>query len=442
MTAVDERPASDAGRQPLRRPARASGARTPGCSPATARTSTTSSCPGMLHVAFVRSDVACGTITALDVARGPRAARRGRRVHRRRPQRRRRTRRGSTSRAATAAGRSACLADGDVRFVGEPVALVVAESRYIAEDACDLVEVDIDPIDAIVGHDAALARRRPPGPPRARRQRRRRHPGRRRSRARRDLRRRPPTSSPRRSTSTATCACRWSAAASCRSGTASATSSSCTPRPRAPTASAASCRARLGLPENRVRVVMRRRRRRLRAEDVHAPRGARRRARRQAPRPAGEVDRGPPREPHRRPARPRRPHDGELRARRRRPHPRRPRRASRTSARSRPPGSSAIGFVGMLFTGPVQDPHGSGSRRTAVYTNTCGRCSYRGPWMMETVGREQMMDTVARQLGIDPLELRRRNVVARRRPAVHDGRRAWCYDRGVDRGARSSRPSR
>ena len=34
------------------------------------------------------------------------------------------------------------LADGDVRFVGDPIALVVAESRYIAEDACELVEVD------------------------------------------------------------------------------------------------------------------------------------------------------------------------------------------------------------------------------------------------------------------------------------------------------------
>ena len=31
--------------------------------------------------------------------------------------------------------------------------------------------------------------------------------------------------------------------------------------------------------------------------------------------------------------------------------------------------------------------------------------------MMETVVREQMMDTVARQLGLDPLELRRRNVI-------------------------------
>lgn len=29
-----------------------------------------------------------------------------------------------------------------VRYVGEPVAVVVADTRYIAEDACDLIEVD------------------------------------------------------------------------------------------------------------------------------------------------------------------------------------------------------------------------------------------------------------------------------------------------------------
>ena len=40
---------------------------------------------------------------------------------------------------AAAAGRSR-----DVRHVGEPIALVVAESRYVAEDACDLIEVDFD----------------------------------------------------------------------------------------------------------------------------------------------------------------------------------------------------------------------------------------------------------------------------------------------------------
>ena len=36
-----------------------------------------------------------------------------------------------------------------------------------------------------------------------------------------------------------------------------------------------------------------------------------------------------------------------------------------------------------------------------------------GPWMMETTGREQMVDVIAQKLGIDPLEFRRRNVICR-----------------------------
>ncbi len=67
-------------------------------------------------------------------------------------------------------------------------------------------------------------------------------------------------------------------------------------------------------------------------------------------------------------------------------------------------------FVGMLFGGPYRVPV-LRWKATAVWTNTCARGAYRGPWMMETVAREQMMDVVARAVGIDPLELRRRNVV-------------------------------
>ena len=62
----------------------------------------------------------------------------------------------------------------------------------------------------------------------------------------------------------------------------------------------------------------------------------------------------------------------------------------------------------------------------AVYTNTCGHCAYRGPWMMETTGREQMVDVIAQKLGIDPLEFRRRNVISRAElpytSAIVDGR--------------------
>lgn len=42
------------------------------------------------------------------------------------------------------------------RFVGEPVAVVVASDRYTAEDAADLVDIDYEPLDAVVGTYAAL----------------------------------------------------------------------------------------------------------------------------------------------------------------------------------------------------------------------------------------------------------------------------------------------
>ena len=42
------------------------------------------------------------------------------------------------------------LARGKVRYVGEPVALVVAETRAQAEDAAELVLVDYDPLDAVL----------------------------------------------------------------------------------------------------------------------------------------------------------------------------------------------------------------------------------------------------------------------------------------------------
>ena len=41
------------------------------------------------------------------------------------------------------------LAEGEAKFVGDPVALVVADDRYIAEDAIELVDVDYEPLPAI-----------------------------------------------------------------------------------------------------------------------------------------------------------------------------------------------------------------------------------------------------------------------------------------------------
>jgi 2-furoyl-CoA dehydrogenase large subunit len=43
-----------------------------------------------------------------------------------------------------------------VRYVGEPVAVVVAESRYLAEDAIDLIEVDYEPMPVVIDPMVAL----------------------------------------------------------------------------------------------------------------------------------------------------------------------------------------------------------------------------------------------------------------------------------------------
>jgi carbon-monoxide dehydrogenase large subunit len=69
-------------------------------------------------------------------------------------------------------------------------------------------------------------------------------------------------------------------------------------------------------------------------------------------------------------------------------------------------------FVAMMFPGAYRIPK-LGWSTTGVWTNTCGRGAYRGPWMFETVAREEMMDVVARTIGMDPLEFRRRNVISR-----------------------------
>src|SRR5437870_11136957 len=49
------------------------------------------------------------------------------------------------------------LARDKLRHVGEPIAMVVAESRYLAEDALDDIVVEADPLPAVVDLEAALA---------------------------------------------------------------------------------------------------------------------------------------------------------------------------------------------------------------------------------------------------------------------------------------------
>ena len=51
------------------------------------------------------------------------------------------------------------LAVTKVRYVGEPVAVVIADSAALAEDAMELVDVEIEPLPAIVDRDQALSGR-------------------------------------------------------------------------------------------------------------------------------------------------------------------------------------------------------------------------------------------------------------------------------------------
>ena len=59
---------------------------------------------------------------------------------------------------APATSRARCLlADGEVRYCGQPVAAVLAESDAIAEDALALVDVEYEELPAVLDTDAALA---------------------------------------------------------------------------------------------------------------------------------------------------------------------------------------------------------------------------------------------------------------------------------------------
>ncbi|MBI2615649.1 MAG: xanthine dehydrogenase family protein molybdopterin-binding subunit [Gemmatimonadetes bacterium] len=53
------------------------------------------------------------------------------------------------------------LVKDKARHAGEPIAMVVAENRYLAEDALEHIVVDLEPLDAVVDLEAALA----PGAP-------------------------------------------------------------------------------------------------------------------------------------------------------------------------------------------------------------------------------------------------------------------------------------
>ncbi len=112
--------------------------------------------PGALHAIFVRSTVAHARITDVDVSQarlapGVVAVLTGRDLEVPRvffP---------SFGQLIHDAYHRTPLADGTVRFVGDVVAVVVAETLAQAEDAAELVSVDYDPLPAVIDPLAAIS---------------------------------------------------------------------------------------------------------------------------------------------------------------------------------------------------------------------------------------------------------------------------------------------
>ena len=101
--------------------------------------------PGMLHVAFARSDVARGRIVSIStdaasVAPGVVAV--------------------LTAATPTLGGGPAgpfkVLADDEVRYVGDPYAMVVAQSRALGEDALELIELDVEVLSPVADYTTSL----------------------------------------------------------------------------------------------------------------------------------------------------------------------------------------------------------------------------------------------------------------------------------------------
>ena len=109
---------------------------------------------GAAAVRFVRSPIARGRIVGIEHAGGSAGGRA--RDHRRRS-RRRRPIRPLLHRPDYVPIAQPMLAGERVNYVGEPIAAVIAPTPREAEDIAELVFVDIEPEDAVVDLDAALA---------------------------------------------------------------------------------------------------------------------------------------------------------------------------------------------------------------------------------------------------------------------------------------------
>ena len=85
------------------------------------------------------------------------------------------------------------------------------------------------------------------------------------------------------------------------------------------------------------------------------------------------------------------------------------------------PGSIPGAMAAEVLPGPYRLGH-YGWSGCSVFTNTSGLSAYRGPWLLESVSREIVIDVVARELEIDPAELAAEHP-ERGRAAIHDRNR-------------------
>lgn len=70
-------------------------------------------------------------------------------------------------------------------------------------------------------------------------------------------------------------------------------------------------------------------------------------------------------------------------------------------------------IAAMMFLWPSHRMPAFGFRARGWYTNTPGLGAYRGPWAIESLARETALDIAARKLGMDPIEIRRRNLITK-----------------------------
>jgi carbon-monoxide dehydrogenase large subunit len=67
-------------------------------------------------------------------------------------------------------------------------------------------------------------------------------------------------------------------------------------------------------------------------------------------------------------------------------------------------------MVRTLLPGPYKLAHYA-FEGTVLATNKAGYVAYRGPWAVETFVRERLFDVIAAELGLDPVDVRRRNTL-------------------------------